>query len=76
MNFGQNDESRGVEIKENVGFRANLPPSDATIAPPPKTPTTKSTFNFLIRFRALNVATTNLAAPFAADNFVAECPPA
>ena len=76
MNLGQTAESNGVEIKEKVGFLATFPPRDATIAPPPKTPTTKSTFNFLIRLLALNVAESNFIPPFNAESFVAECPPA
>ena len=59
---------------ENVGFLATLPPRDATMAPPPNTPTTKSTFNFLIRLLALKVI--NLEAPLTADSLVAEWPPA
>ena len=42
LNLGQTFESSGVEINENAFFLAALAPNEPTMAPPPKTPTTKS----------------------------------
>ena len=64
------------DIKENVVFRASLPPSEPTIAPPPRTPKTKSALDFLMAFLALKAAGISFNAPLIADSFVALWPPA
>ena len=63
--------SKGVQHNVTQGFPANLEPTLATIAPPPITPTTKSTSNFLINFLDLKVAANILKAALTEDNLVA-----